>query len=158
MNTNLGRTRVSIDHAHTLSPPILRANSKATKAILTVSRTCDMNKEKTDRGSTWEEEKVFSLIDIWADEKIQRALDSCSRKKPIFENMATRLEEVGFIRTSNQIREKMKQLKQKYRKIKDNNNSHTVEQNSVCTTSQHFHWNICRPFCYKYSNCACEVN
>ena len=35
--------------------------------------------------------------------------------------MATRLEEVGFIRTSNQIREKMKKLKQKYRKLKDNN-------------------------------------
>ena len=73
MNTSLGRTRVSIDYtnAHILNPPILRANnSKATKIISTVSRTMDMNKEKADQGSTWEDEEVFSLIDIWTDEKI----------------------------------------------------------------------------------------
>ena len=81
-----------------------------------------MNRERTDRGSTWEDEEVFLLIDIWADEKIQHQLDSCSRKKPIFEKMAKRLEEEGgFTRSCNQIREKIKQLKQRYKKIKDNN-------------------------------------
>ncbi len=81
-----------------------------------------MNREKVDRGSTWEDEEVFLLIGIWADEKIQQQLDSCSRKKPIFEKMAKKLlEKGGFARSCNQIREKIKQLKQRYKKIKDNN-------------------------------------
>ena len=69
VNKNLGRTRVSIDytHVHILSPPFLRASSKATKIISTVSSACDMNKKKAGRGSTWEDEEVFSLIDIWTD-------------------------------------------------------------------------------------------
>ena len=75
-----------------------------------------------DRGTTWEETEVLALIEIWADEKVQQQLDSCTRKKPIFEKMAQRLkDETGFERTFQQVREKIKQLKQNYKKVKDNN-------------------------------------
>ena len=77
---------------------------------------------KTDRGSTWEDEEVVELINIWADERIQQQLDGCTRKRPIFEKMAKTLAEAGFTRTFSQVREKIKQLKQNYKKIKDNNN------------------------------------
>ena len=46
------------------------------------------------RGSTWEENEVFLLIDIWAHEKIQQ-LDTCTRKKPMWEKFAQRHEEGG---------------------------------------------------------------
>ena len=75
-----------------------------------------------DKGTTWEETEVLALIEIWADEKVQQQLDSCTRKKPIFEKMAQRLkDETGFERTFQQVREKIKQLKQNYKKVKDNN-------------------------------------
>ena len=65
-----------------------------------------MSQQKTDRGATWEDEEVLLLVDIWTDEKIQRSLDCCTRKRPIYEKMAKKLEEGGYIRSYNQIREK----------------------------------------------------
>ena len=58
-----------------------------------------MSKEKIDRRFTWEEEGISLLINLWADKSIQQVLDSCSRKRPIFETIAKRLDEGGFIRS-----------------------------------------------------------
>ena len=58
-----------------------------------------MSKEKTDREFTWDEEAISLLINIWADARIQQALDTCSRKRPIFENIAQRLAMAGFTRS-----------------------------------------------------------
>ena len=67
-----------------------------------------------DRGTTWEETKVLAMIKIWSDEKVKQQLDSCIRKKPVFKEIAQRLKnETGFERTFQQVREKIKQLKQK---------------------------------------------
>lgn len=70
----------------------------------------------------WEDEEVFLLVDTWADENIQQKFDSCLRKKPIFEKIAKRLAEKEYVRTYSQVRGKIKQRKQEYRKVKDNNN------------------------------------
>ena len=62
---------------------------------------------------------MLSLISIWSDEKIQEQLDSCTRKKHVFEKMAKRLENGhGFVRSYVQVREKIKQLKQVHKKVK----------------------------------------
>jgi len=61
------------------------------------------------------------VINIWADESLQQALDTCSRKRSIFENIAKRLEECGFTCSYTLVADKIKQLKQKYKKMKDNN-------------------------------------
>ena len=67
--------------------------------------------EAIDRGSTWADEEILLLISIWANEKIQQQLDSCSRKRPIYEKMAKRLKEEGdYIRSFSHINEKIKQL------------------------------------------------
>ena len=81
-----------------------------------------MSESKTDRSLTWDEEEVIQLIHIWADERIQQQLDGCRQKWPIFEKMAKTLAEAGFTPTFSQVREKIKQLKQNYKKIKDNKN------------------------------------
>ena len=39
--------------------------------------------------------KCFLFIDIWAGDKIQQQLDKCTRKKPIWEKIARRVEEEG---------------------------------------------------------------
>ena len=74
------------------------------------------------RGILWEDEEVLALIHIWGDSRIQQDLDGCSRKRPIFERIAKQLKEQGFVRSFAQVREKIKQLKQRYKKIKDSNN------------------------------------
>ena len=75
-----------------------------------------------DVGSPQEETQVLALIKIWADQKVQQQLDLCTRKKPILETMAQRLkDETVFVRTFQQVREKRKQLKQNYKKVKDKN-------------------------------------
>ena len=81
--------------------------------------------ENQNRGLFWEDDEVFLLllISIWTDEKIQQQLDTCTRKKAVFEKIAKRLkEEGGYVRTHHQISDKIKQLKKKYKGIKDNNN------------------------------------
>ena len=81
-----------------------------------------MNGEKNGRGSTWDDKEIFLLINIWGEERIQEKLDSCVHKRPVFEKMAKCLAEQGFERTHKQINEKIKQLKKKYKQIKDANN------------------------------------
>ena len=82
-----------------------------------------MSASKAERGTLWADEEVMALIGIWVDEGIQQQLDSCARKRPIFEKIARRMHEEGeYIRTFAQVREKIKQLKQAYKKIKDSNN------------------------------------
>ena len=70
----------------------------------------------------WEDEEVLALIHICGDSRIQQDLDGCSRKCPIFERIAKQLKEQGFVRSFAQVREKIKQLKQRYKIIKDSNN------------------------------------
>eukprot|EP00794_Sanderia_malayensis_P001953 gene1953-2222_t len=78
---------------------------------------------KKDRGSTWRREEVLTLINIWRDKKIQQQLDNGTRKKHVYEKIAQRLEkESRHVRSYIQIREKIKQLKQSCKKVKDNNN------------------------------------
>ena len=61
-----------------------------------------------DCGATWSYDEVKALISIWAEEKVQHQLDNCTKKVPVFQNIAKRLEEAGFTRSFIQIREKVK--------------------------------------------------
>ena len=82
-----------------------------------------MSESKTERGILWGDDEVMALIEIWAGEEIKQQLDSCRRKWPIFEKIARRLQGEGeYICTFAQVREKIKQLKQVYKKVKDSNN------------------------------------
>ena len=63
-----------------------------------------------DCGARWSYDEVKALISIWADEKVQHQLDNCTKKVPVFQNIAKRLEEAGFTRSFIQIREKLKKV------------------------------------------------
>ena len=75
--------------------------------------------ENRAHASLCDDEEVLSLIHIWSVVRIQQDLDGCTHKRPIFEKMAKRLAEKGFGRSHMQIREKIKQLKQGYKKVQD---------------------------------------
>ncbi len=51
---------------------------------------------KAERGMLWGEQ-VQALIEIWAGGGIQQQLNSCTRKRPIFEKIARRLEGEGHM-------------------------------------------------------------
>ena len=77
---------------------------------------------ETNRSTTWEDKEVKALLTIWGDTKIQEELDGAVRNKVIYERIAKRLQEQGYERNWKQCRAKIKNLKTKYREIKDNNN------------------------------------
>ena len=73
------------------------------------------------RGQTWSDAEVRCLISVWSDDHIQRQLEGAQRNKPIFEQIAKKMVELGYQRDEKQCREKVKNLRSKYRKVKDDN-------------------------------------
>ena len=74
------------------------------------------------RGTTWGEEEVKVLLEIWGDEKVQSEFDGAKRKHPLHEKIARELTRRGYNREADQIKTKIKNLKSTYRSIKDHNN------------------------------------
>ena len=77
---------------------------------------------ESNRGTTWADKEVKALLTIWGDTKIQEELDGAVRNKVVFERIAKKLQEQGYEHDWKQCRAKVKNLKTKYREIKDNNN------------------------------------
>ena len=61
----------------------------------------------------------MKLIEVGGEESIQSQLEGCSRNKHIYEKISKKLEEAGYERTGIQCRDKVKKLRQEYKKIKD---------------------------------------
>ena len=62
----------------------------------------------------WTSEETRALIAIWGEEEIQNALDGVVRNKTIY---ARAMAELGYDKTWQQCRTKVKNLVQKYRKV-----------------------------------------
>lgn len=77
---------------------------------------------------SWKNDEVQTLICLWSEDRIQADLASMVRNDKIFQKIASRLGEMGIIRSAKQCREKIKKLKQDYKKIKDHNNKSGVER------------------------------
>ena len=76
----------------------------------------------SSRGQTWTHEEILALIRIWSDSAIQSRLDGASRTADIWRDVAERLRTAGFHRTSKQCNDKMKNLRQYYKDLKDGHN------------------------------------
>ena len=74
---------------------------------------------ESNRGTTWADKEVKALLTIWGDTKIQEELDGAVRNKVVFERIAKKLQEQGYEHDWKQCRAKVKNLKTKYREIKD---------------------------------------
>ncbi|XP_065120436.2 uncharacterized protein [Paramisgurnus dabryanus] len=70
----------------------------------------------------WTDSEVQALLSIYSSVEIQKDSDSGRRNIRIYENIAVQLLHLGIHHTSKQCREKIKKLKQDYRKIKEHNN------------------------------------
>ena len=67
---------------------------------------------------SWSAEETRTLISIWSEESVQSRLDSAHRNRHIFEQIARDMSERGYEKTWQQCRTKMKNLIQKYRKVR----------------------------------------
>ena len=76
---------------------------------------------ETNRGTVWADKEVKALFTIWGNSKIQEELDGAVRNKFVFQSIAKQLQDQGYERDWMQCRAKIKNLKTKYREVKDNN-------------------------------------
>ena len=62
-------------------------------------------------------EETRALVGVWGQQNVQSELDGVTRNRTVFERIAKEMRELGFERTWQQCRTKIKNLTQKYRKV-----------------------------------------
>ena len=65
----------------------------------------------------WSAEETRELITMWGQENVQSQLDTVARNRVIFKNIVKELGKIGYARTWQQCRTKIKNLTQRYRKV-----------------------------------------
>ncbi|XP_055015552.1 zinc finger protein with KRAB and SCAN domains 2 isoform X2 [Boleophthalmus pectinirostris] len=70
----------------------------------------------------WIDAEVQALLSVYATTKMQQDFECQKKNTKIFERISKELENFGIHHTPKQCREKVKKLKQDYKKIKDYNN------------------------------------
>lgn len=69
--------------------------------------------------AAWTKEETLKLIELWSYEDIQAQLEGYKRNQQVYEKIASLMQKEGFTRTYQQCREKIKKLRQQYKKVKD---------------------------------------
>ena len=75
------------------------------------------------KNENWGYFEANCLVEIWADEEIQRQLWAMVRKQNIWENIAAKLNDNGYKGTASQCKTKIHNLEQKYKKAENLNNT-----------------------------------
>uniref|UniRef100_A0A3B5AVU8 Uncharacterized protein n=1 Tax=Stegastes partitus TaxID=144197 RepID=A0A3B5AVU8_9TELE len=75
-------------------------------------------KKKMEPQMNWSQAETRALLDVWSEEKIQRDLEESFRNENVYREVSGRLAAMGMSRSAKQCREKIKKLKQEYRKTK----------------------------------------
>lgn len=77
-----------------------------------------MSTDKPASGS-WSDEETLALIEIWADEDVQRALRGSVHNGHVYADISERMQDLGFLKTSEQCRWKIKSLRSNFRQCYD---------------------------------------
>ncbi|KAM8976743.1 ATP-dependent (S)-NAD(P)H-hydrate dehydratase [Pelodytes ibericus] len=79
------------------------------------------------RGFLWSDMETRALLDIWGEADVQSALDGNFRNSHVYRDVAGRLSELGFERTPDQCRIRIKGLKRQYYQAREGfrKNGHT---------------------------------
>uniref|UniRef100_A0A8B9Q1R4 Myb/SANT-like DNA-binding domain-containing protein n=1 Tax=Apteryx owenii TaxID=8824 RepID=A0A8B9Q1R4_APTOW len=71
------------------------------------------------RGFLWSDLETRALLEIWGEADVQSALDGNFRNSHVYRDVACRLAELGFERTPEQCRIRIKGLKRQYYQARD---------------------------------------
>ncbi|XP_051248459.1 uncharacterized protein zgc:113263 isoform X2 [Dicentrarchus labrax] len=77
-----------------------------------------MSTEKT-APSLWSDEETLALIEIWGDEDVQRALRGSVHNGHVYADISERIKDLGYSKTSEQCRWKVKSLRNNFRQCYD---------------------------------------
>ncbi|XP_039998716.1 uncharacterized protein zgc:113263 isoform X2 [Xiphias gladius] len=69
--------------------------------------------------STWSDEETLGLIDIWGEEDVQRALRGFVHNGHVYADISERMQDLGYSKTSEQCRWKVKSLRNNFRHCYD---------------------------------------
>ena len=72
-------------------------------------------------GYLWSHEETKVLLGLWGDVSKQNAVEGVKRNKMVFLKIAKEMNEMGYERTWQQCRVKVKNIIYKYRKTRDSN-------------------------------------
>ncbi|KAF4107024.1 uncharacterized protein LOC131551561 [Onychostoma macrolepis] len=76
----------------------------------------------------WTDCEVQALLRIFSSEEVQRGFASLKRNSKVYSNISAQLLQVGIHHSAKQCQEKLKKLKQDYKKIKDHNSLNSSDQ------------------------------
>ncbi|MCI4388382.1 hypothetical protein PGIGA_G00085040 [Pangasianodon gigas] len=74
-----------------------------------------------EKTKLWHNKETKTLIGIWSEDEVQRELESTVRNQKVFEKISQRMWELGYNRSPDRCRVKIKKLKQDYRRLKEYN-------------------------------------
>ncbi|XP_026997033.1 zinc finger and SCAN domain-containing protein 29-like [Tachysurus fulvidraco] len=74
--------------------------------------------EKTE---PWQSKETKTLIGIWSEDEVQRELEGSVRNQKVFQKISQRMWELGYNRSPDRCRVKIKKLKQDFRRLKEYN-------------------------------------
>lgn len=69
--------------------------------------------------SSWSDDETLALIEIWGDEDSQRALRGSIHNGHVYADIAGKLQSLGYLKTSEQCRWKVKSLRNNFRQCYD---------------------------------------
>ena len=68
--------------------------------------------------SGWNTDETRALLSVWGAANVQSKLDGVVRNRTIYERIARELQVLGYSRTWEQCRTKIKNLVKRYRKVR----------------------------------------
>lgn len=86
----------------------------------------------TTRGFLWSDVETRTLLNIWGEQDIQVALDGNFRNSFVYRDVARRLGVMGFERTPEQCRVRIKSLKRQYLLAKEGNLRNNGQYHKIC--------------------------
>ncbi|XP_068561026.1 ATP-dependent (S)-NAD(P)H-hydrate dehydratase isoform X2 [Cebidichthys violaceus] len=86
----------------------------------------------TTRGFLWSDVETRTLLNIWGEQDIQVALDGNFRNSFVYRDVSRRLGAMGFERTPEQCRVRIKSLKRQYLLAKEGNLRNNGQYHKIC--------------------------
>lgn len=86
----------------------------------------------TTRGFLWSDIETRTLLNIWGEQDIQTALDGNFRNSFVYRDVARRLGAMGFERTPEQCRVRIKSLKRQFLLAKEGNLRNNGQYHKIC--------------------------
>ena len=76
--------------------------------------------------ASWSKSETLKLIEFWSSDDIQMQLEGCKQNQQVGQKIASQIQNESDNITYQQCREKTKELRKKYKKVKD----------KICQTGQ----------------------